>query len=231
MRCNKAREYLSLEMDGRTPPDVAGLLETHLDSCADCQAYRTDLLLGRRLLAATEPELPENFDWKLQLRLNQTLKETAGEAAFPWEEARTDRWAWLRNFGAAAAVGMAAVLTVAIFLGPTGAPPASRPLSENRALAETISDRLPLETNLRWSGMGRSGLQRQVSGIAQQPVDRRLRLEGGWSGSDRADLVTITRLRGENRALTGALVQAQRQIRQMQAQLDTSGPKALDLED
>jgi len=232
MRCNKAREVLSLEMDGRTPPDAAVALETHLETCADCQEYRADLLLGRRLLSATEPVLPENFDWKLQLRLNQTLKEAAGEVAYPWAEERADRWAWLRNFGAATAVGMAAVLTVAIFLGPTGTPQDRGPAADSPVMAETATDRLPLEPNLRWSGLGNGGLrQQQVSGMSMTPVDGRLRLEGGWSGSSSDDLVTISRLRSENRSLKGALLQAQWQIRQMEALLDTNGQKALDLQE
>lgn len=232
MRCNKAREGLSLEMDGRTPPDAAVALEQHLETCTDCREYRADLRLGRRLLSATEPELPENFDWKLQLRLNQTLKEAAGEVAYPWDDQRVDRWAWLRNFGAATAVGMAAVLTVAIFLGPSGTPQGADPGSESPVVAASTTDRLPLEPNLRWSGLGNSGLrQQQVSGMTRTPVSSRLRLEGGWSGGSSEDLVTISRLRSENRSLKGALLQAQWQIRQMEALLDTGGQKALDLQE
>ena len=104
MRCNKAREYLSLEIDGVQPPDSLQELQQHLDSCADCLEYREDLLLGQRLLAATEPELPENFEWKLRLKLNQTIREAAGRADYPWQEERVDRWRWFRNFGSAAAV-------------------------------------------------------------------------------------------------------------------------------
>ena len=68
MRCNKAREFVSQELDAILPPDATGRLRDHLDACADCREYREDLLVGQRLFAATEPTLSENFEWKLQLR-------------------------------------------------------------------------------------------------------------------------------------------------------------------
>ncbi len=71
MRCNKAQEYLGLDLDGVLPPDATVQLTSHLDGCSECREFREDLLMGQRVLKATEPELPENFDWKLQLRLNQ----------------------------------------------------------------------------------------------------------------------------------------------------------------
>ena len=235
MRCSKAREFLSLEMDEMVPPDSTVDLERHLDACADCQEYRSDLLLGQRLLAATEPELPENFDWKLQLRLSQTLREAAGEAAFPWEEKSPDMWGWFRNFGTAAAVGMAAVLTFAILIGPSGTPndPANPLAGTNPAatVADVSNDRLPLESQLRLNGL-RIGtpVQQPVSGMSlRSAADSRLNLDRGWSGGDLEDLRIINRLRVENRHLTSALVQAQRQLRMKQAQLDTSGRKTLDL--
>ncbi len=61
MRCNKAQENISLQFDGALPPDLTGSLSTHLDGCADCREYRDDLLMGSRMLEATEPELPENY--------------------------------------------------------------------------------------------------------------------------------------------------------------------------
>lgn len=232
MRCNKAREFLSLELDGMMPPGEAVELERHVESCPACQEYRDDLLMGRRLLAATEPELPENFDWKLQLRLNQTLKEAAGEVAFPWEPERVDRWAWLRNFGAALAVGLAAVLTVALFVGPFGPPESSSPTERTlSAPGSAFSDRLPLQRSMAWNGLGPGGTRQQtVSGISL-PTSRRLQLESGWSGTNPEDLVTINRLKAENRQLSTALLQAQWQIRRMQAQLDTAGRKPLDLQE
>ena len=122
MRCHKAKGYISQEMDEHLPPDVTVNLTGHLDSCTDCRQFREDLLLGRRAMSATAPELPDNFEWKLQLKLNQTLQRTAGETAFPWTETDQDKWRWARNFGAAAAIGMAAVLALAVFIGPENDP-------------------------------------------------------------------------------------------------------------
>lgn len=110
---------MSRDLDGMLPPDATVGLREHVDICVDCQAFREDLVLGRRLLAATEPSLPDNFDWKLQLRLNQALQQRAGETAYPWyEEPRARRGAWLPAFGAATSMGLAAVLAFAVFLGP-----------------------------------------------------------------------------------------------------------------
>ena len=122
MRCGKAQEFLSLELDGVLPPDSTVALQKHLDGCAECRQYREDLLLGQRLLAATEPAVSDNFEWRLQLKLNQTLQAAAGQSEYAWEEPRRNTWAWLRNFGASASVGLAAVLTLAMLLGPNGGP-------------------------------------------------------------------------------------------------------------
>jgi predicted anti-sigma-YlaC factor YlaD len=235
MRCNKAREFLSLELDGIVPPDSTVELEQHLDSCSECQEYRADLILGQRLLAATEPELPENFDWKLQLRLSQTLREAAGDVAYPWEEESRDIWGWVRNFGAAAAVGMAAILSFAVFMGPTATthlPLAGAGGAPGSALiAESASDRLPLERPLNLIGL-QVGNTRQAParGMSMTPVtNSRLSLDRGWSGSNVEDLQSISRLRLENRRLASALVATQRQLRQVKAQLDTTSRNDLDL--
>lgn len=110
---------MSRDLDGMLPPDATVGLREHVDGCRDCQAFREDLVVGRRLLAATEPRLPDNFDWKLQLRLNQALQQRAGETAYPWfEEPHVRRGSWLPAFGAATSLGLAAVLAFAVFLGP-----------------------------------------------------------------------------------------------------------------
>lgn len=224
MRCKKANEYLSWEMDGVLPPDVTVVLQDHLDSCEDCRQYRQELHLGSRLLAATEPELSENFDWKLQLRLNQTLKETAGEVAYPWTDQPSDRWNWFRNFGTAAAMGLAAVLAVAVFLGPVDQVPSPAGVSQQTALG---SDRLPLESRLTYN----PNLGRSVSSGSpfQRSVSQSGGLDRGWSGQNLEDLRTINSLRAENRNLGRRLLQTQLQIRLMRAQLDSTEEKPLDL--
>lgn len=227
MRCSKAQEYLSLEMDGAVPPDVTAGLQEHLDACPDCRVYRHDLQLGRRLLAATEPTLSDNFDWKLQLRLNQALKETAGEVAYPWSEPRVDPWVWVRNFGAAAAMGLAAVLAVAVFLGPFGQP-AQGPLVVPSTLPSTLAgDRLPLES--RFSVGGQLGRPVSTASPFQQSRTGAGILDRSWSGQNLDDLRTINRLRAENEQLGKMLFHTQRQLQMMRAQLDSTGKNALDL--
>ena len=225
MRCNKAQEYLGLDLDGVLPPDSTIELTKHLDSCGECREFREDLMMGQRLLNATEPELPENFDWKLQLRLNQALKETAGEVAYPWEENPVDRGRWLRNFGSAAAVGMAAVLALAIFTGTTDQTP--MPAAYEQPVAFEGSDRLPLTQKFDFG----SSLGRQVSGGTPQrrTSNNIFNMDQGWSGHQMKDLRTIHALREKNRRLEKTLYQTQRQNIWMRAQLDTSLGNTQDL--
>ena len=237
MRCSKAREYVSQEIDAILPPDATGKLRGHLDSCSDCRQYHEDLLMGQRLLAATEPELPENFEWKLQLKLNQALQQSAGEVNYPWSEessageSSSDRWSWLRNFGAATAVGLAAVLALAMFFGPTdtgnmNAPQAIR--SERSTVAAT--DRRGLMFPPGNGGLYQSEIQQRVSSNGSRVSNGSGILDRGWSGSNTEDLIAIRRLRVENQRLANTLLQYQHVNALLRAQLDTSGAEALDLQ-
>ncbi len=227
MRCNKAQEYLGLDLDGVLPPDATVELTSHLDSCGDCREFREDLLLGRRILQATDPELPDNFDWKLQLRLNQAIKETAGEVAYPWEEKPADRWRWWRNFGSAAAVGMAAVLALAIISGPTSQL-TSVPVVQEQAIPSLGGDRLPLQQKYNFgSGFGRP-VSRDGLSLNSRSA-KRFQLENGWSGRAVQDLRTIQSLKEKNFRLNRMLLETQRQNSWMRARLDTTNGMPLDL--
>ncbi len=249
MRCSKARDYLSRDLDGLLPPAATtGLLE-HLDACTECQSFREDLLTGRRLLAATEPQLPDNFDWKLQLRLNQALQQRAGETAYPWleDEPASRRVQWWPAFGAAASVGLAAVLAVAVFMGPQRDPaavtaglaqsPVVAAATERVAAVTTSpaaslagrSDRRSLFGAPRGGGLYDQGIGRSVSTGAISPsgagIDR------GWSGERLADLQTIQRLRERNDQLLRMVYQYEMQVRTLKARLDTTGTPGLDTGD
>ena len=253
MRCNKARENLSLELDGILPPDSTIDLQKHLDACADCRQYREDLLLGQRLLAATEPQLSENFEWRLQLKLNQTLQAAAGRVDYAWADDSPRWWPWLRNFGAAASVGLAAVLTVAMLTGPGDTPLAPttspQPLVAGRlagpneapptAQLAGESDRstLALDPTWRTGGARKRGLMQFVSGGTRplsmprsNPPSEILGLPGGWSGSNVGDLVTINKLREQNQFLQRRLFATEQQLRELRARLDTTEIRRLDLE-
>ncbi len=240
MRCHKAKDFISQEMDEHLPPDVTVKLTEHLDSCADCLQFRDDLLLGRRAMSATTPELPDNFEWKLQLKLNQTLQRTAGETAYPWGEPDHDRWRWFRNFGTAAAMGMAAVLALAMFLGPadhsgdagqTVNDGASAGVVQSTTVGAGAQDRLPLFVDQsRRGGLYPVGSQRSVSGVGSQRAVSGGLFERGWSGHNNQDLRTIERLKIQNGLLNRDLYQQQKLIQGMRAQLDTIDANALDLE-
>jgi len=239
MRCHKAMDYISQEMDEHLPPDVTVDLTRHLDSCSECRDYRRDLLLASRAIGATAPELPENFEWKLQLKLNQTLQQAAGETFYPWDEADHDKWRWFRNFGAAAAVGMAAVLALAMFLGPVGETGDRGSASDRNGMIATVgtessnagsSDRLPLGSRQQFrGGLYNSGIQRPVS-LGGMSVTGDGLFDRGWSGHNVEDLQTIQKLRSLNSQLNQQLFLQQRIIQGMEAHLDTLGASALDLE-
>ncbi len=232
MRCTKAMEYISLDLDGQLPPDHAAGLTRHLDECADCRTYREDLQTAGRLLAASEPQLSENFEWRLQLRLNQTLAEAAARELHPWQDRRTDRAAWWRNFAAAASVGMAAVLAVAVMTGPRA--PSTAAVGDGPVAAHVATpvvpagDRLELEA-VRGFGYG-AGQRSVSSGMGgQRPSQRPGLLGPGWSYQSIEDLRNISRIQAENRQLRTQVFQLQRQLQGMQSQLDTTAVPSLDL--
>lgn len=242
MRCPKAKDYISQGLDEHLPPDVTMDLTKHLDACADCREYREDLQLASRVLTATTPELPDNFEWKLQLKLNQALQQAAGETGYPWSETDKDKWRWFRNFGAAAAVGMAAVLALAMFLGPLGGPEQGgrpdaafgpvatvQPLTESTFDTAGATDRLPLDLNRSSrGGLYSQGIQRSVSAGGVNRSSGGL-FDRGWSGQNTNDLMLIQKLRIENNQMKQVLYRQQMRIRGMQTQLDSIDGNALDL--
>ncbi len=238
MRCNKARSYLSQAMDEQLPGKTARDLDLHLDSCSSCREYRADLLAGRRLLAATSPSLGEDFDWRLQLKLNQALQRTAGETAYPWQETGPVRSGWFGPFTTAASLGLAAVLALAMFMGPvsrTGAPGAREAMPASGALARSghDSDRLPLTRRPGDSPFGMSGAGlRSVSregGWERSAGSRGFALEPAWTGNHLEDLMTIQELRLRNQRLNNQLYQYQRELSVLRARLDRADSNGLDL--
>jgi hypothetical protein len=245
MRCSKARDYLSRDLDGLLPPDATLGLRDHVEACEACRSFHEDLVAGRRLLAATEPRLPDNFDWKLQLRLNQALQQRAGETAYPWqEEPAPRRGYWLPAFGAAASVGLAAVLAVAVFMGPQRQPSVSgdRPAAVVSASVATSgttpvaaslagrSDRRPLFGTQRGGGLYGPGIQRSVATGSRVAVPGAT-INRGWSGDRLEDLQTIQQLRVRNDQLMRTLLQYQAELHSLKAQLDTPNGRDLDTGD
>jgi len=228
MRCQQAEDYIGRELDAVLVPEAIGKLREHLDVCENCQQFRADLLVGQRLLAATEPQLPDNFEWKLQLKLSQVLNQVAAEQYYPWHTETHDRWGWVRNFGAATAVGLAAVLALAMLVGPfglTGGTPSSgvKPGAPSQ-IAASSSDRRPLlQPRSRGPvgfGVQHVGTAGNVRGVGQRR----------WSNSLSEEQLTIWRLRAENQQLHQVLLESQRLNALMKARLDTSGSETLHLQ-
>lgn len=225
MKCGKAQEWISLQMDDQLEPEHVARLQEHLEACDDCRQYRDDLQLGLRMMHATEPQLPENFDWKLQLRLSQAMREAARDAAYPWPE-RTSGWrSWLGRAGASAAVGMAAVLLVALVMphGLATAPAggggqvvmdvqAPRLPLETATAPITAGDltRRPLDSNLQ--GLG--ARQRQVTSGATLGADP-------WLDTREQDLMRIRQLEQDLEAMRRRLGAANRANTVLQARLDS----------
>lgn len=217
MRCGEAKNWLSLAHDDCLPPDRTLPLERHLEGCAECRAYRDDLRLASRMLAATEPRLSDSFDWRLGLRLNQRLTEAARYVPAPWERARAASW-WGR-FGVGAAAGVLAaaglgawVLPVGVPVVPMAAAPVSGPVVAEQT--EEMTDRLPLQEQFSF----RSGRAANVNYGQRGSFRRDSGNVIGWSGANPADLRVINSLREDNQRLRAALGHAQRQIEALKAQ-------------
>lgn len=56
--CDRAREWSSLALDGELSGFEQALLDAHLDRCADCRAFVTDVGDATGLLRASVPERP-----------------------------------------------------------------------------------------------------------------------------------------------------------------------------
>lgn len=232
MNCNKAQEWISLQMDGQLPAQHVPLLQEHLTGCAVCRLYCDEFLLGRRLLAAIDPVPPDNFDWKLQLRLNHAMREAAREIQFPWSRP-PGRWRfWLSRAGLAAPLGLAAVMVLSLVLPtrtlfvPADKPgqvaeterPLRLPYKETaQRLTLFDSSRRPLDSPFQTTSrqQGLSGVQRQVG--AGSVLGQRT-----WStgGSD-LDLARVRQLEQNVEALRRVLNVRDRQIQLLEAKLDS----------
>ncbi len=252
MFCRRARSFISLALDGALPADRTITLTRHLEGCARCREYQTDLQLGRRLLATSAPALADGFEWRLQLRLNRTLQEAARAAASAWDAPPAGAGRWLRGAGLAAVGGLALAAAVGLFLLPgewsvpaprePGVPgalvernapqepaPASAPqiaiVEAPATVTSTAGDptRTSVSGQSRTTWFGREGTGRAVDlRLSGAPDPRGLLERQGWSGGSLEDLRSIATLRDQNRRLRDALAQAQREVILLRAQSDTA---------
>lgn len=237
MKCSKFQEQISLEMDGQLAPEHVPALQRHLETCPECRAYREDLMIGLRMLNATEPELPDNFDWKLQLRLSQAMREAARDTSYPWQEVAGGWRRWLGRAGVAAAVGLATVLSVAM-IAPGHLVPAFGGDAQ-MAIADPVS-RLPIQTVASTDGLLADTTRRPLDGRYTRGfnpfgggLQRTVSSDGGfgnnsWSGANDRDLLRIRRLEQDLESLKRRLSATDRQNRELQAKLDSLTGRGVD---
>jgi hypothetical protein len=231
MKCHRIQQWISEEMDGQLAPEHVAPLAEHLQACDECRTFREDLRVGTRMLHATEPTLPDDFDWKLQLRLSRAMRDAARQS-HPWQDAPS-RWRpWLMRAGISGSVGLAAVLTLALLL------PADTMTTrgESDMMAELTARRLPMQVEAPLAGIDatRRPLQVDFGNLAanrgfQRTVSSRSDLAANTIGrmSD-LEVVRIRKLEQDNETLRRLLFGKDRQIQYLQAQLDSLTRRAVD---
>lgn len=130
MKCTQAKLFISWAMDEPLPEYERARLEIHLQGCGPCVSYRTQLLAGRELFARAMAAPSDNFEWKVQLKIQQALREAAARGIPSRERPRF----WL-PVGLTAATTALAVLVVGglVLLEPDAGlqPSTVAPLAEN----------------------------------------------------------------------------------------------------
>jgi hypothetical protein len=246
MLCRRAHDWISLSLDGMLPPDRTVALLAHLERCAGCRAWREEVQLGQRLLAATAPRLSDNFEWRLQLKLNQTLQEAARAATSPFAAPEPGWRRWFQGAALASVGGVAVVVAFSLFLLPPRRPAPtllalpSAPASvvtpadgDSRVSAVTVGSetgtvtatagdatRTSLRPGMRTLSPVAGGIGREVD-LRFPATSGGLFGREGWSGGNVDDLRTIMHLREQNRRLRDALTQAQRDAGLLRAQMES----------
>ncbi len=223
MRCKQVQQWIGLESDGQLAPDKVPHLESHLAACPGCRAFRSDLQVGRRLLLATDAAPAEGFEWRLQLRLNNALKDAAREAAAPWPVTVPNWRRWFGTFGVSASLGMAAVLAFALFLMPTP----ERTIQNAVVANDDFGRRVPVETAQTtparddFDGSRRALTRTDVRGLGA--IQRSVSLPSGSLTDSRwsASTLQLQQLTQENEILRRRLSAAEDLSRRLQARLDS----------
>jgi hypothetical protein len=122
MRCSKARERISDALDARLDERGGLDLSRHLDDCPDCRQHQVVLEQGQTLLRQDLIEPSDNFEWKVQLKIQQALREKAAV------NEPVSGWRFWRP-ALASASGVALVVLVAGGLLLTWSDPVSGPVA------------------------------------------------------------------------------------------------------
>lgn len=111
MNCRRARDLFWTFDEATVADRDRRQVATHRAQCTLCAEYMRDLEQARtwlRELPVAEP--PENFDWRLKLRLSKL----GDEALPPWRETRRFAWRPSMQFAASAALAATVVLAVGL---------------------------------------------------------------------------------------------------------------------
>ena len=107
MRCNKAKNLVSLAMDEPLAETDRIQIAHHLEACPGCREYQEDLHKCRQLIQQSETAPSANFEWKVQLGIQKALREAAARQSADIQPRRF----WLPASASAVA---AAVVIVAV---------------------------------------------------------------------------------------------------------------------
>ncbi len=235
MRCSKAREDISLDLDGQLPPDRAAGLTRHLDDCGECRELprgpgdgspsagggRAGAVGELRVAppAALEPDprpgrgpghpslgRRRRRARRLVAQLRRCRRRGHGGRPGGGHDGRPAR----RRTRATSPI--------------TGrvAPAAAR--RQRRRPARPGDATAPGAGSARPPASARSPRRRRRSWAVGRP---------GWTGAGPYrsvdDLRNLARIQQENRQLRGLVVQLQRQLQGMQSPLDTASIPAVDV--
>lgn len=138
MRCSKAREFISDALDSRLDERRGIELSGHLADCSDCRRHQSILEEAGPLLRENLLEPADNFEWKVQLKIQQALRE---QAAAPEP---VGGWAFWRPAMASASGVAAVVLLVGGFiLSRPGPQPAGLDLARSSVGAAQLAEATP----------------------------------------------------------------------------------------
>jgi len=226
MNCNHAKRDILLSLDGCLPPNRALDLENHLNECADCAEESAEQLKLQQILNLPGRELPDNFEWKLNLQLNRSLYNREGHE---WiAEPQQRRWYklfvpyFVTSFSVAALVAFVLVSDLSqqneipIFSSDNGQNLASlTPVSSTAGNTDRLTLGTPAKSSF-FSNNNRVG----SSTVSNHVADYKWK-QKSWSGKELEDLRTITSLRNQNKILSAALKHAQLENENLKELLQT----------
>jgi anti-sigma factor RsiW len=124
MNCPESRDAILLEVDGLLAASARERLGRHLGRCAACRDYAAEVRGVLAALAASTPALPPG--------LGRQLAQTAAETP---SAVRVSPGAWLRHWGVAAALLLAAAVVTLALLDRFAPPPTNPPATDLAALS------------------------------------------------------------------------------------------------